>query len=203
MFFHVYYSLETNLILMANRGLLLKPEWAAAFVEGKKCLEIRSQNVRCLKQGDLVYILASGQGTNPRGVHVVQIVGSMEFVGTQQITDQAMFESLRSKHQVEYAAFCALVRGTSKKDKERGQTKHKFSPCFGWEFTNIKKLETSKWIAWRNDSRHMGFCCGHPGVFEFFLPHFFGHRLFASFHVFFISKVFSSQRLVEFFVFAT
>ena len=201
--FHASNLLQKNLIIMADRGLLLKPEWAAAFVEGKKCLEIRSQNVRCLKKGDLVYILASGQGTNSRGVHVVQIVGSMEFVRAQQITDQDMFESLRSKHQVEYAAFCALSRGSNnKKDKEIGQTS-KFSPCFGWEFTNIRKLDTSKWIPWRNDSRHIVFfsvvtlVCLNVFCLISSATRYSHHSIVSS-----SVKPFSSQTRVKLFVFA-
>lgn len=127
---------------MTERGLLLKPDWAELFAEGLKTLEIRNHFCRCLKPGELVYIVASGQGRNCEGVTLLKIVGKMNFVGNEPIAE-GVFKQYFQKHKVSQTMFKELLAGWKKPGKD--------VKIIGWEFMNIVKLERPLWIRWNHD----------------------------------------------------
>ena len=124
-----------------ERGLLLKPEWADLFTSGCKTMDVRSHNVRCVKSGETVFIVASGQGKNANGATVLKIVGHMKFVGNVTINPDEI-STLFEEHRVPDDHFQNMLAGW-KRDSGK---------VYGWKFSEVVKLQTPCWIKWHNDS---------------------------------------------------
>lgn len=121
------------------RGLVLRPQFAQQFFEQdmrtrtSKTLELRSMNLRCVKEGERFFILACQQGRNRHGVNVIKVLGSVQFDGNEQL-DIKKVNHRYSEH------LC------SERDFQQLSKKWNKPHCIGWKVSNPLSFTPPKWL---------------------------------------------------------
>ena len=67
------------------RVLIVNVKYARRFLEDNKSWELRGSYCRCVKEGELFYLLESGIGQNSHGVAVFRLIAKLKFIGQEEI----------------------------------------------------------------------------------------------------------------------
>ena len=129
------------------RGLIVNHKYASRFVTDGKTWEIKHTFARCVKEGQVFFLVESGIGHNQFGVAVFRILAKLQFTGQQHVS----WSDLKSKHKSQHCCTAEEL------DSLRKSWKNQSAPPAAWDVRVVEVLSVPMYT--RSSGQDMTWTC--------------------------------------------